>query len=43
MDHIASALATHPMTQVGYTAVTVIVDRRKNTTTLVICVCVDNE
>jgi hypothetical protein len=31
------------MTQVDYTAVTAIVDRRKNTTAMAICVCVDND
>jgi hypothetical protein len=36
MDHIASA--PHPVTKVGYTAVTVVVDKRKNTSILVICV-----
>jgi hypothetical protein len=37
MDCIASEPATHPMTQVGYTTVSVVVDKRKNTTVLVIC------
>jgi hypothetical protein len=35
MDHIASAPVTHPMTRVGYSAMTIITDRT-NTTVIVI-------
>jgi hypothetical protein len=36
IDHIESA--PHPVTKVGYTAVTVVVVKGRNTTVLVICV-----
>ncbi len=39
MHHMASALATHPVTQVGHTARTVIVDKIKNAN---VTVCVNN-
>ncbi len=29
MDHMVSSPATHPVTQVGYTAVTVVVDKKR--------------
>ncbi len=37
MDHITSAPATQPVTQVDYTAVTVVVDERKDATVHIIC------
>jgi hypothetical protein len=37
-DHTTYVLATHPVTQVGYSAVTVVVDKGKNTTVVVNCV-----
>jgi hypothetical protein len=36
MDHNASAPAAHPRTQVGYTAMTVFVEKRKNDVIIVI-------
>jgi hypothetical protein len=36
MDHIAPALATHPVTQLGHTAITVIVEKRMNTAVTII-------
>jgi hypothetical protein len=42
MDHITSAPAIHPVTQVGYTAVTVITDKRINTAVIFI-MYVNNE
>ncbi len=37
MDHIVAAPATHPATQVGHTAISVIVERRINITVTVVC------
>jgi hypothetical protein len=42
MDHIASAPAAHHVTQVGFTTITVNVDKRNNGPVIII-VCVDNE
>jgi hypothetical protein len=39
MNHVTSRPAKHTVTQVGCTAVGVIVEKRKYTTVLIICVC----
>jgi hypothetical protein len=38
MDQIVAAPATHPATQVGHTAIYVIVERRINITATVVCI-----